>query len=115
MARLAIPLLALAALAAGCAAPRTAPGAAPGPVETGRAFVHRACAGCHAVDPTGASPNPRAPAFRDLAARRSDAELAAAVAEISRSGHVEMPPIYVTPEERKGVVAYMRSLTGRAA
>lgn len=80
----------------------------------GHGFAARACAGCHGVEAVGESPNAHAPRFRELAARRSDAQLAAAIAEISRNGHLEMPPIYVTPDELADVVAYMRSLTGRA-
>ncbi len=107
-------LTALLSLATGCAAQRPAPtGAAPVAVDPGRAFAERACAGCHSVDATGVSPNGRAPAFRDLASRRSDAELTTALGEISRNGHVEMPPIYITPDEMRQVVAYMRSLTAR--
>ncbi|MFC3068348.1 c-type cytochrome [Phenylobacterium soli] len=110
--------LVVSGLALAAAACTTATAPAPGPAAgnaSGRAFVERACAGCHATGPSGASAHPRAPAFRDLARTRSDAQLAAAIGEISRNGHVEMPPIYVTPEETTAVVAYMRSLTGRAS
>lgn len=114
MSRRILLLTALAAMATGCAGQRPAPTGAPATAaDPGKAFVQRACAGCHAVEPTGASPNGRAPAFRDLASRRSDAELAAALGEISRNGHVEMPPIYITPDEMRQVVAYMRSLTAQ--
>lgn len=82
-------------------------------IARGQAFVERACAGCHAVRRADASRNGHAPPFRDLAARRSDADLGRALSEISRDGHLEMPPIYVTPGEMADVVAYMRSLTGR--
>jgi mono/diheme cytochrome c family protein len=80
---------------------------------SGEAFAIRACAGCHAVGRQGASANPRAPAFRDLAAARSNAELARSIGRISREGHVEMPPIYVTPDEQRSLVAYMRTLAAR--
>lgn len=83
-------------------------------IVRGQAFVQRACAGCHAIGVADASRNGHAPPFRELAARRSDAELDQSLMEISRDGHLEMPPIYVTPGERADVVAYMRSLTGRA-
>lgn len=106
-------LLTAAALLAGCAG-GPPPARAPAFADAGQAFAQRACAGCHSIGRTGASPNARAPAFRDLGARLSDAELARALNEISRNGHVEMPPIYVTPDEMKGVVAYIRGLTSRA-
>ena len=108
-------LLAIAALTTGCSALAPPPAARPAAGDPGRAFAQRACAGCHAIAPSGESPNPHAPAFRDLARQRNDAELLAALGQISRNGHVEMPPIYVTPDEMKAVVAYMRSLTARAA
>lgn len=108
-------ILLLALALAACATRTPAPDAHRAAVQRGQAFVLRACAGCHATQPTGASANPHAPPFRELAARRNDAELARAVGEISRNGHVEMPPIYVTPDEMADVVAYMRSLTGRVA
>lgn len=104
--------VALSLLATGCSALKPSPPGAPH-ADPGQAFAQRACAGCHAVGGRGASPNARAPAFRDLARRRSDAELAAALGEISRNGHVEMPPIYITPDEMRQLVAYMRSLTAQ--
>jgi mono/diheme cytochrome c family protein len=96
-----------AATLAGCA---SLPPAASGPAIEGREFAARACAGCHAIGPAGESPNGRAPPFRALARQRSDAALRAAIDEISRDGHVEMPPIYVTPAEREALVAYLRRL-----
>lgn len=108
--RAALALLSL--LASGCAAVKPSqPGGEA--ADPGRAFAQRACAGCHAIDAAGVSPNARAPAFRDLARQRSDEQLGGALAEISRNGHVEMPPIYITPEEMRQLTAYMRSLTAR--
>ena len=110
-----LALVVLSLLAAGCSAVSTPPPpAAAAAADPGHAFVRKACAGCHAVEAAGESRNPRAPAFRDLARQRSDAELSAAIAEISRNGHVEMPPIYVTPDELRAVVIYVRSLSARA-
>ena len=104
---------ALALALSGCATSKSPQ--PPGPRDVGRAFVERACAGCHAVEPTGDSRNPDAPAFRDLAAARSDAQLTQAIERVSRNGHVEMPPIYVTPDEMRAVVAYLHSLRDRGA
>jgi mono/diheme cytochrome c family protein len=99
--------IAIALTGAACATSR-----APVPADqaAGREFVERACAGCHATARAGASRNADAPPFRDLARSRSDRELAAALADISRNGHIEMPPIYVTPAEQKQVIAYLRTL-----
>lgn len=105
-------ILALAALGSACAGtPKPSPHPSSDPAATGQAFVAQACAGCHAVGRSGDSPNPHAPKFRDLARSRADAELRATLAAIVRDGHVEMPPIYMTPNEQAGVVAYLRGLT----
>lgn len=111
--RRAAALAVLALAASGCATPRTT--RTPGPSDEGRAFVLRACAGCHAVGPSGESANRDAPPFRELARSRSDAQLLGALQAISKNGHVEMPPIYVTPDEMAEVVAYLGSLRGRGA
>jgi len=101
--------LILALACAACASQRAAPGGT-AEAASGQAFVERACAGCHAVGASGESRDTHAPPFRDLAQSRSDAALAGALAEISRNGHVEMPPIYVTPAEQAQVLAYLRGL-----
>jgi mono/diheme cytochrome c family protein len=101
-----------ALLALVCAACATAPSTTPVMAQqmAGRDFVERACAGCHATGAAGASRNPDAPPFRELARTRTDAALANALDEVSRQGHVQMPPVYVTPAERQQVLAYLRSL-----
>ena len=96
-----------AAMLAGCA---TVAPVKSGAAVDGRDFAARACAGCHAIGAAGESRNERAPPFRSLARERSDQQLRAAIDEISSNGHVEMPPIYVTPAERDALVAYLRRL-----
>jgi mono/diheme cytochrome c family protein len=109
-----LAILALTALAAGCAeGPR--PGAAAGqgarqPAAAGEVFVRRSCAGCHAIGPQGESPNPHSPPFRTLAARLPGPALEAQLSAIARRGHVEMPPIYMTPDEIGAVAAYIRAV-----
>jgi mono/diheme cytochrome c family protein len=106
-------LIALGLAALSCAACATLPKPAAPEVsdrDAGRAFAERACAGCHAVGVMGDSRNPHAPPFRQLGRARSDAALDAVIGEISRNGHVEMPPVYVTPQERRGLVIYLRAL-----
>jgi mono/diheme cytochrome c family protein len=102
-------IIALAALAAGCASlgkPQASPEAL-----AGQAFAGRACAGCHAVGPHGASPNPHSPPFRTLAGLLPGAQLDAQLAINAQHGHGEMPPIYMTPDEIRGVAAYIRSIS----
>jgi mono/diheme cytochrome c family protein len=99
-----ILVLALAAASAAQAAPSPA---------AGQRFARRACAGCHAIKATGAGPNPLAPPFRLLASRLRGPRLDAELRAISRHGHRSMPPIYMTPAERRNVAAYIRSISAR--
>lgn len=98
----------------GCASLR-----APQPsTEPGRSFAQRACAGCHAIGSVGESANADAPPFRTLFMRFPDAALDARLSLLARHGHVNMPPIYMTPDERRSVAAYIRSIAppaGRTA
>jgi cytochrome c len=80
----------------------------------GRAFGQQSCAGCHA-GPRGDSPDGRAPPFRTLSQRLGGRDLAPVLAEISRNGHVQMPPIYITDPEIKDVAAYIRTVEAEAA
>jgi mono/diheme cytochrome c family protein len=102
--------LALAAALGGCASAVGAPERQE--VAAGGAFAHRACAGCHAIGRTGESPNPHSPPFRALAAQLPGPALEAQLGSIAERGHVEMPPIYMTPEELRQVAAYIRSVAG---
>lgn len=68
MLKLAAPALALAALAACAPAPSvTAPAPLSPSAMRGLAFAKANCAGCHAVEGSGASPNAEAPAFAAIA------------------------------------------------
>lgn len=109
-----VPIIVLTLAAAGCAS--TGAGwlePSKDAAQGGRLFVERACAGCHAVERAGDSPNPSAPAFRTLSERLPGKALDEQLARLSARGHVEMPPIYMTPDEQRSVAAYVRSL-GRA-
>ncbi|HEX7761202.1 MAG TPA: c-type cytochrome [Caulobacteraceae bacterium] len=115
---------ALAWLVLGSAAVSLAGCATPGPEATwpvgpqaqaGGAFVARSCAGCHAVGVSGASTDPAAPPFRRLAATRSPAALAEALGKVAEHGHVQMPPIYTTQDERTNVLAYLAQLKRHAS
>ncbi len=101
-----VTIFGLAALVGGCA---TFGGEERRDAAAGQRFVQRACAGCHAVGKEGASPNPHSPPFRTLSARLPGAALDAQLNGIARNGHVEMPPIYMTPDEIREIAAYIRS------
>ncbi|RAK56824.1 c-type cytochrome [Phenylobacterium deserti] len=79
-------------------------------VARGRVFAQRACSGCHAIDAAGQSPNPSSPAFPQVARRFTEPSLRHRLQLISRNGHYEMPPIYITPAEISDVAAYIRTI-----
>jgi mono/diheme cytochrome c family protein len=107
-----LAILVLLVLTSGCAGVRVdRPNAGERrEVAAGAAFTRRACAGCHATGPEGPSPNPHSPPFRTLADRLPGAALEARLGAIAKQGHVEMPPIYMTPGEIAAAAAYIRSL-----
>jgi mono/diheme cytochrome c family protein len=82
--------------------------------DAGQRFARRACAGCHAIGVTGASRSTLAPPFRLLGTRLPGRRLPRALRAISAHGHQDMPPIYMTPAERRAVAAYIRSVTARS-
>ena len=78
--------------------------------DRGRFYALRSCAGCHAVGALGQSPNGSAPTFGAIRLRYNALSLPRRLAEISKNGHYEMPPIYMTPDEIQDIVAYVETL-----
>src|SRR4051812_13944945 len=79
----------------------------------GEFFAREHCATCHAVGPIGASPYPRAPAFRTLPAKYDVEGLAEALAEgiiVGNTGERQMPEFVLSPEEIDDLIAYLKSL-----
>jgi cytochrome c len=76
----------------------------------GALLTQRYCAGCHAVKRTGQSPNPAAPAFRDLNVRYHIDDLAEALAEGILTGHPAMPEFKFPPRDVKAVLTYLKSI-----
>jgi mono/diheme cytochrome c family protein len=105
--------LAMLVSAGGCA---TGPSPAPktpildASVDRGRFFVLRSCAGCHAVGSLGESPNSSAPPFASVRLRHNAISLERRLAQISRNGHFEMPPIYMSDAEIKDIAAYIETI-----
>jgi mono/diheme cytochrome c family protein len=101
--------------AAGCATSGQTP-KAPKPLDVsadrGRFYALRSCAGCHAVAGQGESPNGSAPSFAAIRLRYNALSLPRRLAEISKNGHHEMPPIYMTPDEIQDIVAYVETVEG---
>jgi mono/diheme cytochrome c family protein len=96
--------------AAGAVAAAPAPGA---PESRGHILVQRYCAGCHAVNPTGKSPNPAAPAFRNLNERYRIDDLGEALAEGILTGHPAMPQFVFPPDDIKAILRYLKSIQSR--
>ena len=78
--------------------------------DRGRFYAQRSCAGCHAVGALGESPNGSAPTFGAIRLRYNALSLPRRLAEISKNGHYEMPPIYMTPDEIQDIAAYVETL-----
>jgi cytochrome c len=81
----------------------------------GHALARSVCASCHAVETKGASPDAKAPPFRDLAGRHVPLTLQRRLADIAETGHYDMPPINLHADEVQDVVAYINSLEPPAA
>jgi cytochrome c len=102
--RVAIALLAAFSLATAASAQERAQR------QRGEILVHRYCAGCHAVEPTGDSPNAAAPPFRELHRRYSIDNLAEALAEGMLVGHPAMPEFEFQPNDIQAIVSYLKSI-----
>ena len=96
--------------AAGSVPAAPAPG---GPESRGHILVQRYCAGCHAVNPTGKSPNPAAPAFRTLNERYRIDDLGEALAEGILTGHPAMPQFIFPPDDIQAILRYLKSIQSR--
>lgn len=107
----ALIILSLAGALASCATPQAAPPQPMSPAaERGMQFAVRSCAGCHAVGGGGHSANAVAPPFASVRMRHTAIGLERSLAQISREGHGEMPPIYMTSAEMADLVAFIESL-----
>jgi mono/diheme cytochrome c family protein len=80
--------------------------------QAGRAVALERCASCHAVEATGASPNPHSTPFREIARVYDDRMLDSEFDAIARMGHYEMPPIVVAPGDRRALIAYIAQFRG---
>jgi mono/diheme cytochrome c family protein len=76
----------------------------------GRLLVQRYCAGCHAIERQGQSPNNAAPPFRDLHTRYRVDNLAEALAEGILVGHKAMPEMRFPPDDVEAILAYIKSI-----
>jgi mono/diheme cytochrome c family protein len=80
------------------------------PIQRGRDLVARNCSMCHAIGPTGDSPLPAAPRFRELHERYPVENLAEAMAEGIVTGHPQMPEFLFYSWEVHDIIAYLKSI-----
>ena len=79
-------------------------------IDRGRALLAQHCAGCHAIDRTGASPLPAAPAFRTIGDRLDIDALFQRMREGLSSGHKEMPTFRFDREDAHAIRSYLSSI-----
>jgi cytochrome c len=78
--------------------------------ERGRALVTENCASCHAVERSGASPRPDAPAFRTIGRRYPVETLEEALGEGIISGHPDMPEFVFNGEDVGAIISYLKAI-----
>ena len=79
-------------------------------VQEGKALVERNCSGCHAVGAKGASPNAKAPEFRNMHERHPSLALREPLSRGIAAPHDEMPKFALSGPQIDTIVAYINSL-----
>ena len=74
----------------------------------GEAYTEKVCAKCHAIHPSGLSPELTAPPFKDVANTPGMTDTALRV-WLSTS-HPTMPNIVIEPQDMDNVIAYILTL-----
>ena len=80
------------------------------PAQRGGVLLEEHCARCHAIEKTGNSPNPVAPAFRTL---NRSFDLDMFQSQLQRgliAGHPDMPEFKFSDDDARAVTAYLRSI-----
>jgi len=87
----------------------------PDALARGKAIAQANCAQCHAIGPTGASPNPKSPPFRTLSRNYPLADLEEALAEGIVVGHegAEMPQFRLSTGQIAALLAYLDKIQRR--
>lgn len=78
--------------------------------ERGRLLASSACAGCHAIGPSGDSPRSEATPLRVIAQRQPLDRLEAGFAEGLVTAHPAMPAYVFRASEIDDLIAYLESL-----
>lgn len=79
-------------------------------VAKGKALAQKNCAWCHAIGRKGDSPNPRAPAWRNLHKRHPILALRDPLSRGIARPHDEMPDFELSDGEVETIIAYINSL-----
>ena len=89
-----------------------APAAAQGnDVARGMKIVEAKCARCHATGRADASPNPKAPPFRDIGKLYPLDHLAEALAEGIITGDNDMPEFKFEPNDIEAIISYLSAMS----
>jgi mono/diheme cytochrome c family protein len=85
--------------------------------QRGQAMLQRMCSRCHAVGPSGASPNKLAPPFRTFSENKLyDPDFVQRLQDGYTTVHRFMPTFRFSEDEARAVVYYLRALqTGKPA
>jgi mono/diheme cytochrome c family protein len=83
--------------------------------ERGAELVEKHCGKCHAVGRQGQSPEPAAPAFRELHRRYDPEQLSEALAEGLLTGHPLMPEFRFEADDVRSIILYLKSIQTRQA
>ena len=81
-----------------------------GDPETGRDVAERLCASCHAIGPTGESPNISAPPLRQVLAGYGEDRLAKDLERSVSISHLKMPTFYFGEHHAIDLVAYLKTV-----
>ena len=84
-------------------------------VERGRLVAEGRCGKCHAIGPTGASPQRIVPPFRALAERFPIDMLIDTLQTGTVSGHDEMPMFELGLDDARALIAFIDSLSPTGA
>ena len=76
-----------------------------------KALVQQECASCHAIEPGGQSPNPKAPAFAAVANEPSATPYSLHV--FLQTTHATMPNFVIKSDEIDDIVGYILSLKAK--
>lgn len=79
-------------------------------IAEGKAIVEASCSFCHAVGKSGASPNPKAPEFRNLDQRYPALTLREPLSRGIAAPHDVMPRFVLSDAEIDRIIAYINSL-----